>query len=44
MSRLLKLWKCIYFVEIEFYKLDFHVAPHGNFVQLRVAQKHELEL
>ena len=33
---------CICFISADFesYKLDFYVAPPGNFVQLRVAQKH----
>jgi len=43
MSRL-KLWICFYFAYFESYKLDFYMASRGNFVQLRIAQKHELEL
>ena len=40
MSRLKVLWICFYSADFESYKLDFYVAPRGNFVQLRVAQKH----
>ena len=40
MSCLKVLWICFYFADFESYKLDFFVAPRGNFVQLRIAQKH----
>ena len=40
MSRLKVLCICFGFTDFESYKLDFFVAPCGNFVQLRIAQRH----
>ena len=40
MSRLKVLWICFYSADFESCKLNFYVAPRGNFFQLRVSQKH----
>ena len=39
-ERVFKSVRLIYCADFESYKLDFYVAPRGNFVLLRVSEKH----